>query len=790
MKTLIHFTFILLLFFGSFHLSAGTYSGGTGTVSDPYKIGTYADLIELSTTSADWATGKYFIQTAHIDASATATLNGGLGFSPIGTLSIQFKGSYDGQHYTISNLYINRTDEDRIAMFGYLWGTGVSVQNLGLLQVDFSGKSSVAALAGYNRDGSIINCYSTGIIKGTSSVGGLVAINYEATISNSYSTCTVSGSGFIGGFVGVNNRGVISKCYSTGSVTGLSSLGGFVGNNKASDTKAATISHSYSTGNVVRTAAPNVKIGGFCGTNELKGAIQNCYSTGSVNFGTAQGFLGENITSATATGNFFDSQTSKQTTGTGATARTTAQMKSQATFTGWDFTPATGVWNIQSGTYISYPYLQVFTYDTPGATPAVQPIPGLCGIIGNAGTITGETVVCQGQQSVVYTVPEITHATSYTWTLPSGATGTSSTNSITVNYGTAATSGSITVRGASACIQGGTSSLAITVNPLPANAGTISGKTSVCQGETSITYTVPAMNHATSYVWSLPSGATGISTTNSITVDYGASALSGDITVKGNNACGDGVSASLAITVTTPLSAIGTISGHTTVCQGQTAVTYQVPEIEHATSYTWTLPNGASGNSDTNSITVDFASDAVDGDITVKGSNLCGDSQTATLEVTVNPLPVTPIIAQDGASLQSDATSGNQWYNQHGILPGETNQLYEPVANGDYYVIVSSLGCETAASNTINITFTQINDADAPHSIVLYPNPVVDELKLVNNSPKAAIRIQIFHTNGKLVYQGILHDKLSISTTQFESGTYLVRYGNEEANQVQKIIKK
>ena len=453
MKTTIHLTCIILLFLGSFHLTAGTYSGGTGTVNDPYQIATYADLLELSATSADWATGKYFIQTAHIDASASSTLNGGLGFLPIGNLDYKFQGLYNGQNFTISNLFMNRPTEQRVALFGYLWGTGVSVQNLGLLHVDISGSSSVAALAGYNRDGIIENCYSTGVIKGKSSLGGLVAINYEATINNSYSSCTVSGDGFIGGFVGVNNRGVISKCYSTGSVTGLSSLGGFVGNNKASDTKAATISHSYSTGNVVRTAAPNVKIGGFCGTNELKGAIQNCYSTGSVNFGTAQGFLGENITNATFSGNFYDSQTSKQTTGTGATARTTAQMKTESTFTNWDFTPTTGVWNIQSGTYISYPYLQVFTYDTPGATPAVQPIPGLCGIIGNAGTITGETVVCQGQQSVVYTVPEITHATSYTWTLPNGATGSSTSNSITVNYGTSAKSGAISVRGINAWLS-------------------------------------------------------------------------------------------------------------------------------------------------------------------------------------------------------------------------------------------------------------------------------------------------------------------------------------------------
>jgi len=75
---------------------------------------------------------------------------------------------------------------------------------------------------------------------------------------------------------------------------------------------------------------------------------------------------------------------------------------------------------------------------------------------------------------------------------------------------------------------------------LPLIAGSISGNKTVCQGENSVTYTVPAVDNATSYKWVLPSGATGSSTTNSITVNYTKSAISGNITVKGHNDCGDG----------------------------------------------------------------------------------------------------------------------------------------------------------------------------------------------------------------------------------------------------------
>ncbi len=85
----------------------------------------------------------------------------------------------------------------------------------------------------------------------------------------------------------------------------------------------------------------------------------------------------------------------------------------------------------------------------------------------------------------------------------------------------------------------------------PASASAIIGLTTVSQGQSSVIYTVPIISDASYYVWTLPSGATGSSTTNSISVDYGASAVSGNITVKGYNVCGGsyGGISSLAITV-------------------------------------------------------------------------------------------------------------------------------------------------------------------------------------------------------------------------------------------------
>ncbi len=84
---------------------------------------------------------------------------------------------------------------------------------------------------------------------------------------------------------------------------------------------------------------------------------------------------------------------------------------------------------------------------------------------------------------------------------------------------------------------------------LPGNAGPITGPNNVCQGQSAMIYTVATIPNATSYIWTLPSGSSGTSETSSITVNYGASAVSGNITVKGHNTCGYGAKGTLIVNV-------------------------------------------------------------------------------------------------------------------------------------------------------------------------------------------------------------------------------------------------
>jgi len=95
---------------------------------------------------------------------------------------------------------------------------------------------------------------------------------------------------------------------------------------------------------------------------------------------------------------------------------------------------------------------------------AVTPLPG------SAGTITGTATLCEGTAGVAYTVPAITGALTYVWSLPAGAVIVAGewTNSIIVNFEPGSVSGNINVYGNNLCGNGAASpDFAVTVNPIP-----------------------------------------------------------------------------------------------------------------------------------------------------------------------------------------------------------------------------------------------------------------------------------------------------------------------------------
>jgi hypothetical protein len=119
-----------------------------------------------------------------------------------------------------------------------------------------------------------------------------------------------------------------------------------------------------------------------------------------------------------------------------------------------------------------------------------------------------------------------------------------------LNFGNLLIAGVYTVSASNTSISATMAgSATITVTPMPSAAGAITGNIEVCAGQSVVTYSVLPVSNADSYIWTLPAGASGSSTSNSITVTFGATAVSGNISVKGHNACGDGPAAAQPINV-------------------------------------------------------------------------------------------------------------------------------------------------------------------------------------------------------------------------------------------------
>jgi hypothetical protein len=166
----------------------------------------------------------------------------------------------------------------------------------------------------------------------------------------------------------------------------------------------------------------------------------------------------------------------------------------------------------------------------------------------------------------------------------------------------------------------------------------------------------------------------------------------------------------------------GTITGTSSVCQGQNTVNYLVPVIANATSYDWEYTGtGATLNGNSNSISISFAENATSGNLSVKGSNVCGSGPVSeNFPITVNALPMdnagsdaticqtgTHVLSGSAANYESVlwSTSGNGTFSSTTIL----DPIYTPGAT-DITVGTVTLTLTVSAISpcTVSATDTKI----------------------------------------------------------------------------------
>jgi hypothetical protein len=370
--------------------TATGYAGGDGTSGNPFQIANAAQLIRLSSTTADW-NSKHFVQTADIDLNECE-------WSPIGTDANLFTGSYNGSGFTIQGFKINTIDAN----------------NYNSNNVGFFGSISGGTIQNFVLDGSIrSNGAQVGSIAGKVDNASTIIQNVKAIVDITY-----PGINYAGGLVGGINAGTVRYSAYLGLFSAsddYAAIGSFTGFNVS-----GIIQHSY--GRTTMSGASGYKAGMNGWSNVI---VTSSYA---VTPGANVGVTAHN-SSGTVTNSFWDTTdgpTIARRDGaavTGATGKTSVQLRDIATYSaagwnivsGWEAFSTSGtpkIWGICSIVNSGYPFLLWEYTSNPCLSVATAP------------SITSITA-SNGSLSVAFTAPSSNGGaaiSNYKYSLDDGAT--------------------------------------------------------------------------------------------------------------------------------------------------------------------------------------------------------------------------------------------------------------------------------------------------------------------------------------------------------------------------------
>ncbi len=344
----------------------------------------------------------------------------------------------------------------------------------------------------------------------------------------------------------------------------------------------------------------------------------------------------------------------------------------------------------------------------PCATPQVTSTKSITvyALPSDPGVITavpGSASVCKGTTVSYSIVPFADPNVNYNWSVPPGATLVPGANpyQISVIYGTASSSGDVSVFGTNSCGNGPVSKLAVLVNDKPVNPGSINGRTDVCQGTSAEVYSITPVPGATSYVWNVSNGTFTVISPTSIRVNFGPLASVGTISVYAVNSCGNGPTATKAVTVhPTPPIPVITANGPLTFCVGGSVIL----SAPTGSGYSYLWSNGATSQT----INVNTT-----GTFTVIVTDSFGCQSPVSASVTTDTTPAATVSAgKDNI-----------------ICTGDTYALTDAVASNYFDLLWSSTGTGSfSVSGVQNPTYT-------PSAADIANGSVVLTLTASNNTP-------------------------------------------------------
>ena len=201
------------------------FSGsGSGTADDPYRIYNAVQLNQVRNFVG--IEDVYFSLEADIDMTDwIAENNPAQGWQPIGNSSsaAAFKGVFNGNGHTISNLWINRPDTDYIGLFGYV--INGSISDLNIIDIDFVGQNRVGGISGALTSTNLRNVFVEGMVNGENHIGGMVGYYNLSEDACEISSCSfkgiIEGAKYVGGVLGYVYSSVVPY-YSDNSDLSLS----------------------------------------------------------------------------------------------------------------------------------------------------------------------------------------------------------------------------------------------------------------------------------------------------------------------------------------------------------------------------------------------------------------------------------------------------------------------------------------------------------------------------------------------------------------------------------------